>query len=86
MKTKKKEAGMALLKTYFSSKVVNGSRERFSSDRSSFGMLQRHNHNCCIMSDQIGQFLKVIGEKFAYKSSANISMIFWSILESNTFK
>ena len=38
------------------------------------------------MSDQIGQFLKVIGEKFAYKSSANISMIFWSILESNTFK
>ena len=35
--------------------------------------------------DQIGRFFELLNDQFSYKSYPNIMVIFWAILDTNTF-
>ena len=47
-----------------------------------------HFANCCttLQCDQIGPFLKVLGNKFSSKSNQNILLLYWAILKRIAFK
>ena len=69
---------------------MSGDRNRVVVEAGSYVSISGHlsramsvsHHNQC---DQIGQFFELLGNKFSCKSSPNIMVTFWVILNNTTF-